>query len=278
MSRFPFFLQRPYDDFKAEGREELVQDDDRAGFTNLGATNSFFQPTSTANLKVNGQAGNDRIFTGSGNDVVWAGSGRDTVDGGDGADELNGGSGTDVLLGGFGNDRLWGGSDADELWGGDGSDLLVGGTGDDKLYGDHDGGPTPGSDTLYGGNGRDLLSGGPRGDVMTGGAGADTFHYTAQVPAFNQSALNDRDTVTDFNRAQGDTFDFRELDANMLASGNQSFVFVDGPSTRAGDLWVTGSGEDWTIYLNLDGGNPDMAIDVHLAGGATNLGAADFLL
>lgn len=273
-----FPLRRAYDDPKAEFREEQIQDDNRDGFNNLGGTNSFFLPNSTATLKVNGQTGNDRIFTGRGDDTVWAGSGDDTVDGGAGDDHLNGGSDDDTLYGGIGNDHLWGGSDDDQLWGGDGNDLLVGGTGNDKLYGDHDGGLTPGADILYGGTGRDILSGGARGDTMDGGTGADTFHYTAQVPAYNQSELNDRDTIRDFNRAEGDRFDFRELDANMLVGGDQGFFFATGPSARAGDLWVTGSGEDWTVFLNLDGGNPDMAIDVHLAGGATSLIASDFFL
>ena len=101
---FPF---RPYDNPKAEYAEERIQDDDRTGFVNLGSDDDFFfQPNSTANLKINAQGGDDRIFLGSGNDVVWAGSGNDDVTGFDGNDQLNGGSGLNVLTGGFGNDTL----------------------------------------------------------------------------------------------------------------------------------------------------------------------------
>lgn len=278
MTRYFFQIGRPIDDLKAEYREERIQDDDRDGFTNLGGTDFFFQPRSTANLKVNGQAGNDRITTGSGHDTVWAGSGDDAVNGFDGDDKLNGGSGADTLDGGYGADELWGGSGNDELWGGDGADLLVGGSGNDRLYGDHDGGPTPGGDALYGGYGNDFISGGARGDRMDGGPGADVFHYHAHTAAFNQSALNDRDQVLDFNRAEGDRFDFREIDARVGTSGDQAFFFAAGPSARAGDMWVEGSGEDWTVFLNVDGGAADLAIDVHLAGGATSLSAADFML
>lgn len=274
---FPY--GRQIDNLKSEYAEERVQDDNREGFNNLGSGDDFFfQPTSTATLKINGQAGNDRITTGSGHDTVWAGSGDDEVIGFDGNDQLNGGSGADMLDGGFGTDALWGGSGNDEIWGGDGADRLVGGSGNDKLYGDHDGGPTPGGDTLYGGYGNDLLSGGVRGDRMDGGTGADVFHYHAHTAAYNQSALSDRDQVLDFNRTEGDQFDFREIDARTGTSGDQAFFFAAAPSTRAGDMWVEGSGEDWTVFLNVDGGAADLAIDVHLAGGATSLVASDFML
>lgn len=269
---------RRIDDQKAEAAEERVQDDDRDGFTNLGGTDTFSRSTSNADLKVNGQEGNDRIFTGSGDDVVWSGSGNDWVVGFDGADKLNGGSGADTLDGGFGNDDLWGGSGDDDLWGGDGADRLVGGRGNDRLFGDHDGGPTPGADTLYGGYGNDLISGGVGGDDMDGGAGADTFLYQANTLAFNQSALNDRDTIADFNHSEGDRIDLSQIDANTLVSGNQAFTLVNGPSTQAGSMWLTGSGESWSVFLNVNGGTADLAIDVQLAGGATNLIAGDFVL
>lgn len=279
MASFPFISVRPIDNLKAEFAEERNEDDNRSGFVNLGSDDDFFfSPTSTANLKINGQAGDDRIFVGTGHDTVWAGSGDDEVTGLDGNDALNGGKDDDMLSGEFGNDTLWGGSGRDEIWGGNGVDLLVGGSGNDSLFGDHDGGPTPGRDTLYGGYGIDILSGGARGDTMKGGAQADTFHYHAHAAAFSQSALGDRDTILDFSHAQGDRFDLREIDANAGTAGNQAFTLVAGPSGGAGRLWIEGSGQDRTVFLNIDGGAADLAIDVHLASGTTGLVVSDFML
>ncbi len=223
------------------------------------------------------QAGNDRIFTGSGNDVVWAGSGRDTVDGGDGADELNGGSGTDVLLGGFGNDRSGAARTPTSCVGGDGSDLLVGAPATTSSTATTTAArlraPTPSTAATAATSSAAVPAAG-RDDR---GAGADTFHYTAQVPAFNQRPERPRHR-DGLQPGPGRHVRLPRTRRQHAGERHQSFVFVDGPSTRAGDLWVTARARNWTIYLNLDGGNSDMAIDVHLAGGATNLGAADFLL
>ena len=64
------------------------------------------------------------------------------------------------------------------------------------------------------------------------------------------------------------------------------FTFVDGPSTAPWTVWadsiaVTSGGvtsHSAAFYVNLDGGAPDMAVDVTLNGGATQLTAANFML
>ncbi|MHC5594543.1 MAG: calcium-binding protein, partial [Nostoc sp.] len=84
----------------------------------------------------------------------------------------------DVINGQGGNDKIDGKS---------GNDYLRGGTG---------------NDTLIGGAGNDTLVGGAGNDVLTGGAGADRFLYNTSA-AFNCSAIG-VDTISDFNRSQGD--------------------------------------------------------------------------
>lgn len=60
-----------------------------------------------------------------------------------------------------------------------------------------------GNDTIKGGTGADVLVGGQGNDSLTGGAGADTF-------AFVNGELS-TDVVTDFDKAQGDKLDLRQL-------------------------------------------------------------------
>jgi Ca2+-binding RTX toxin-like protein len=155
--------------------------------------------------------GNDRIYGGGGNDRMSGGDGRNALYGDAGNDSLSGGADVDVLRGGTGDDFLAGLGGADELYGNAGTDLLqglngadtsYGGSGNatldetvqddsanDRLYGD------AGDDILRGGGGADWLFGGTGADTLTGGAGRDSFWFTTAP---------DGDTITDFNRAEGD--------------------------------------------------------------------------
>jgi Ca2+-binding RTX toxin-like protein len=110
---------------------------------------------------------------------VDGGKGNDTITGTKFNDDLRGGAGHDKLYGGDGDDTLRGGAGNDLLHGGDGDDVLIGGTGVDKLY---------------------------------GGAGADTF-------VFAEFGSKHRDTIFDYNFAEGDVIDLSALlDANFIAS------------------------------------------------------------
>ncbi|MBX9256369.1 putative Ig domain-containing protein, partial [Desmonostoc muscorum CCALA 125] len=85
---------------------------------------------------------------------------------------------------------------ADVINGQGGNDKIDGKSGNDHLRGG------AGNDTLIGGAGNDTLVGGAGNDVLTGGTGADRFLYNTSA-AFNGSAIG-VDTITDFNRSQGD--------------------------------------------------------------------------
>ncbi len=70
---------------------------------------------SIGNITINGDAGND---------ILWSSIGNDILNGGDGDDNLIGGHGNDALNGDAGDDVLNGGRDADALSGGAGNDTL----------------------------------------------------------------------------------------------------------------------------------------------------------
>ncbi|TSE24894.1 Poly(beta-D-mannuronate) C5 epimerase 1 [Tepidimonas sediminis] len=84
-----------------------------------------------------------------------------------------------------------------------GSDSLLGSVESDYLIGG------AGNDTLSGAEADDVLVGGAGNDVLVGGLGADVFKWnlgdqgTSSAPA--------RDVIADFNPAQGDKLDLRDL-------------------------------------------------------------------
>src|SRR5882757_3854323 len=99
----------------SEYLSELHQDDNRDGFVNMGADNSFYHSGSISQY-INGQAGADNIWLeGSSADTVFGGSGNDNIDGGGGNDKLYGQGGNDTIFGGAGDDWISGGSGNDIL-------------------------------------------------------------------------------------------------------------------------------------------------------------------
>jgi Ca2+-binding RTX toxin-like protein len=263
------------DERVAEMLVESHQDDYRQGFENLGIANSSLdRHTLPLDFKMNGQAGNDRLSTGNGNDIIYGGSGEDKLVSFGGNDTLDGGSDDDYLWAGDDDDLLSGGSGNDEMYGGRGDDTLTGGTGDDILVGDTGAFDDFGHDVLKGGFGNDVLTGGASGDILTGGAGADKFVFHE-----GNSNLDDRDHITDFSAE--DVIDFSMLDihgASSATGASEPYRFVASDSTQAGTVWAVGKYADWTVFVNTDGGAPDMAIHVTLTGGLQSLSAADFLL
>lgn len=128
----------------------------------------FFNRTDVA-AQAWGEAGHDRLVSGTGNDLLGGNIGADTLDGGGGDDRLEGHEHADVLLGGVGDDDLLGGPGDDVLEGEDGQDLLRGEGGADSMLGG------AGADLLRGGNGTDQLWGGAEDDRLYGGPDADSI-------------------------------------------------------------------------------------------------------
>ena len=158
------------------------------GFWSTGVLPGLLGTDSYRNIEgVIGTNFNDTLTGSSGNDVIRGGGGNDTIDGGDGVDQLDFsevGTGFSFTLGadGSGGATLNGNDTYSNMEG------VIGGSGDDSLTGNATG---------------NVLRGGEGIDTLTGGNGSDIFDYNALVDA--------GDTITDFNKAEGDKIDLHDL-------------------------------------------------------------------
>lgn len=236
-----------------------------------------------------GMDGNDRFDGGLGRDRYEGGAGDDVYvisEAGDvvietenaGTDSMESGVSDFILAAhvekgllkdvrGLGADLdITGNSLANSLTGNSGANMLDGGAGNDLLNG------KSGADILLGGEGNDTLNGGAGMDQLSGGIGADLFKYD------NFALDGATDTITDFNRAEGDRISLAALDANGAAAGNGKFAFVGMAafSGAGGELRFAQSGGNTFILADIDG---DMSADLTiLAHGSVAFVASDFLL
>lgn len=195
----------------------------------FGGTGADTLNAGNNNDYLHGGDGNDLLFGQDGNDVLTGGQGADTVYGGAGSDQISErGSGNDLLDGGAGDDDISAGDGEDTVSGGSGNDFLKGEGGDDVISGDtgndliigH-----AGNDTLFGGAGADRLNGGHGIDQLSGGEGADIFVF--------KSSTHLGDTITDFDRSEGDQL---EIDALLSAFGtDRNSALSDGALSLHGD-------------------------------------------
>ena len=153
-----------------------------------------------------------------------------------------GGSASSIHSGAAGDDYLGGGAGDDVLYGLQGNDTLDGGTGNDQLFG---------------GAGDDILIGGLGNDQLNGGSGADTFIWKAGDLG--------QDVIKDFNIAEGDRIDLRDLlqgenDGNIL-----NYLHMD---TATSTLQINTNGA-----LNADGSNANVTIHLENNGAPVDLSA-----
>lgn len=87
-----------------------------------------------------------------------------------------------------------------------------------------------GQDLLIGGMGRDVLIGDTQADTLTGGKGGDYFVFSNELSGWGAT-----DTVTDFNKAEGDKIVFFKIGTTLTTSnihivslGTDTQVTVDG--------------------------------------------------
>jgi Ca2+-binding RTX toxin-like protein len=194
-----------------------------------------------ANNVLSGLDGQDILSGLNGNDQLFGGNGNDRLVGGNGNDVLNGGAGTDTVsyntagvrvnlaltesqnTGGAGSDTL---SNIENIIGSNFNDILTGNAANNRLDGDA---------------GDDMLTGGRGADFLIGYNGNDRFDYNA---VSDSPAGAGRDLIDDFagnGAALGDQLDLRDIDANVLVTGNQAFTYIGSAAfTTAGQVRYSG--------------------------------------
>ena len=161
------------------------------------------------------------------------------------------------LTGGAARDRLAGDAGANVIKGGAGSDLINGAAGDD---------------VIDGGTGSDRIIGGSWADRLTGGLGAALFTYVAVTDSLTVA----HDVILDFSSAQGDKIRLIEMDADVTASGRQSFAWTDGFTGVAGQLYATSADGSTTVFGDVDGDRvADFVIELE---NVASVSAGDFIL
>jgi Ca2+-binding RTX toxin-like protein len=220
-----------------------------------------------------GSSGHDHMNGSDTGNMLLAGRGDDDVAGKAGNDRLDGGSGNDMIWGGSGNDRLTGGTGSDLLVGGFGADRMDGGNGSDVLLSRSDAGePVAAQDGTTQIFADETAAFKAVNDVLTGGRGADTFRFEGLVNAKDDivakhvdadgtidwagvtgenNNVHDHwvdgfgnDTITDFNRAQGDKIEIaahtaevksiQHLDSNGDGRADYSLITVISQQGNAG--------------------------------------------
>ena len=217
------------------------------------------------------------ILTGGANIDATGNDGKNTLTGNSGDNRLDGGIGADRMIGGAGNDTFVVDNTGDTISDISGLDTVESsinftlGTGVEnlELYGAALRGTgnnaaniitgNASANTLSGLGGGDILDGGIGGDTLTGGAGADIFTFTATDGV--------SDTVTDFNRVQGDKLDISDLLTcfDPFTDDITQFVRIDSIGTGS------------VLFVDADGGG-DSFVQIATLARATGLTDEDALL
>lgn len=267
-------------DFVLSDNLEVLRLDGTANLRGEGNNGDNYIAGNSGNNVLIGNGGNDQLFGGNGDDLIYGGEGDDRLDGGDGSDILDGGAGNDQLsagpagpngadrlVGGIGDDTLTGGDGGDVLYGdtdagpqeGDGNDVMRGGANSDVLFGGR------GDDRLYGDAGSDLLLGEGGADRLEGGSGDDRFAYFKDDLSGDESIW---DTIVDFHGA------------GTSGVGEQDLLSFGGFGSSARLEFVRyGANQNQQFYRVVDPENPGVTnlILVNMVGTTNHLTNEDYL-
>lgn len=261
-----------------------------------------------------GGSGADTIIGNGADNILKGNAGNDLLAGGFGNDMLDGGSGNDEMVGGLGNDTFVIDTAADivtEL-AGEGVDkvlssisytlganvenLTLSGAAQLNGTGNELANVITGNDSnnlLSGGAGNDRLIGGKGYDHLSGGSGADVFVAELHRPpnVSGKSGSFSGDTLLDFvsgtDRIDLSSFNFAGIELVGIGANKdagdisfRTFTSVKGAETALGfdidgiDGASTFNGPVTVVYINTDGGAPDIALSLF---GATSVTLNDFM-
>ncbi len=170
-------------------------------------------------LEINGQGGDDYIWSNMSDDIVRGGDGNDEILAFDGDDYIEGNQGDDKVYGGDGDDYIEGGEGYDVLYGEGGDDVIIGENGGGWLFGG------TGDDFVIGGDGDDIVSGEEGDDYLSGGSGNDHISGGEGMDSFSLS--EGTDTIYDFDMS----YDTIIIDTEMSGDGFDIALFnttIDG--------------------------------------------------
>ena len=226
---------------------------------------------------------NDAITGSASNDILRGGGGNDTLNGAGGTADLidftGGTSGINFTLvqgagatvnlaaAGLGSDTY---SNFEGVIGTAFADTLTGSSSNDELRGGS------GNDTISGLGGNDRIIGGDGADTLTGGLANDTFVFS--------TALNNVDTITDFNANATDRIELDDATFSGLIAGalnGANFAANSGGNAIDGDdriLFDTATGG---LYYDADGNGAGAKVlfaQIELGGLTGTLDATDFII
>jgi trimeric autotransporter adhesin len=132
-----------------------------------------------------------------------------------------------------------------------------------------------GNNQIAGGGGADQIIGARGTDTLIGGSESDTFIWRETNETGTEA--NFADVITDFNFGAGDRIDLSQIDANLVASGNQAFQFIgqnaftlntatpDPSDVVPGQVRYIHSNGDTLIQLQT-GTSPDVEAVIRISG------------
>lgn len=255
-----------WDTYFVDHASDLVVELANQGYDSVNSTISYTLTANvenltllgTANINATGNAESNLIVGNSGNNVITSGTDFEV-------DYLHGKGGNDTYYVGVmdnvyedegeGTDTVYA-SGSFALASGQAIEALVlSGTSATNGYGNEF------ANAITGNSAANILRGNGGADSLTGGSGNDTFDFNTLSDSVAATGI---DSITDFTI--GDKIDVSDIDANALLEGDQAFVMDGDGNYTAGELKVTGLGNN-NLRLDFhtdDDGVADMTINVHV--------------
>jgi alkaline phosphatase len=223
--------------------------------TMLGAvTGSTEKPLKNSPQVINGNSGDDVIYTGAfedtiyasdGQNEIFANTGNNIVYGGEDDDLIYTGGGEDLIVVNAGNNTIFAGAGADRIFAEDGDDLIYTGAGDDLII------ANAGNNVIDSGGGKDEIFAGASDDEILAGAGDDIIHAGAGNNTIDAGIGND--TVYVWGKgANKFTLEAGDGSVMIYGFGSDDVISLGAGLAATDKLTVAVSGSDTTLSKGDD--------------------------